>query len=398
MRPRTVLFLEQQGEWGGAQRILADVLALSREAGFRCAVAVQGSGPFREALRRAGYPAIDLPLGTYPGGHKSLRDELRFLLRSAWSTLVLVLLIVRHRADLLYANGPRTLPCGIAAGRLTGRPVIWHLHNVLPDGKERRLAAMLTRWVDHVIACSRSAAARLVVDRPALQAKCSVIYAPLPKWESSEPPAAADDRNLVPQRPLTFGILGRVTPFKGQEEFVEAAIGVLQQTDQARFLVVGNPAHGDRSDRDYLCRIAKRVRDLGFTEQITFLEFQPDVETCYSLIDVVVCASQGSEGLPCVLIEAMVLGKAVIGPALGGVAELVDHLRTGILVERASPRNLCEAMMALRRNPELRRSLGRSARLEVLSRFSRTRFQQEIAGILGSFLAAEQSGSRRQLA
>src|SRR5262249_25511944 len=157
-------------------------------------------------------------------------------------------LIVRNHFDLVFANGPRTFACGALAGRLTGRPVIWHLHNVLPS-KMAAALSLMTPWVSQLIACSRAAAEPLLERPSSLQSKIRLIHNPVPDWpETPQSGRAVTNLSGHGEGVVSFGLLGRVTPFKGQAQFVQAAHLVLQRSKNVRFFIIGSPAPDDAED------------------------------------------------------------------------------------------------------------------------------------------------------
>ena len=77
-----------------------------------------------------------------------------------------------------------------------------------------------------------------------------------------------------------------------------------------------------------------------------------------------------SEGLPNVVLEAMACAVPVIGSDTAGIAEAVEHDRTGFLVPPADPPSIAAAARRLLGDPELRRRMGRAARAAATERFS----------------------------
>jgi glycosyltransferase involved in cell wall biosynthesis len=93
-----------------------------------------------------------------------------------------------------------------------------------------------------------------------------------------------------------------------------------------------------------------------------------ELATRYRRAAVVVCPSR-SEGFGVVCAEAMAHGKPVVATAVGGLKELVQHGKTGLLVEAGSPQALRLAVEQLLASPDLRRRLGAAARADVTTRF-----------------------------
>jgi len=385
-----LLFLDQFGTLGGGQRVLLETLNSLDPAQYQTMVALGTDGDFRERLLDDGIPVMDLPLGNYHSGKKTLLDMVRFFFRSLYCAFVLTRWVFRHRPNLLFANGPRTFICVTLAGCLTHRPVIWHLHNVLPKGAELSLLAVFSRWVHTIVVCSRAAAEPLLDKRPGLQSKVRLIYNPVPR---SKQPTPGDVDKLrecfgVQSEDVCIGIFGRVTPFKGQWHFLQAARLVLQQTQGAHFFVIGSPA-ADKTDQEYCSQLRLTVEQSGMKNSVFFIEHQREVEKYLAMVDVVVVASQGPEALPQTIIEAMSMGKPVIAPASGGTVEILEDGKTGLFAEVNEPNQLAATMMRLIHNSDTRKSLGRSAQERISRHDSREKFAEAIQFTLKNCLAEE---------
>ena len=385
-----LLFLDQFGTLGGGQRVLLETLNSLDRAQYQTMVALGTAGDFRERLLDDGIPVMDLPLGNYHSGEKTLLDMVRFFFRSLYCALVLTRWVFRHRPNLLFANGPRTFICVILAGRLTHRPVIWHLHNVLPAGIELSLLAVFSRWVHTIVVCSRAAAQPLLERRPSLQSKVRLIYSPVPRLKQPTPGDVDKLRESFGVQPeqVCIGIFGRITKFKGQLQFLQAARLVLQQVHGASFFVIGSPA-ANKTDQKYYSQLRLTVEQSGMKNSVFFIEHQREVEKYLAMMDVVVVASQSPEALPQTILEAMSMGKAVIAPAAGGIVEILEDGKTGLFAEVNEPNQLATTMLKLIHYPDTRKSLGRSAQERISHHDSRETFAEEIQLTLKNCLAQE---------
>jgi glycosyltransferase involved in cell wall biosynthesis len=388
--PYKLLFLDQFGTLGGGQRVLSETLTSLDRAQYQTTVALGTDGDFRQRLLDDGISVMDLPLGNYHSGKKTPLDRVRFFIRSLCCALVLTRWVFRHRPNLLFANGPRTFVCATLAGRLTRRPVIWHLHNVLPAGVELSLLALFSRWVHTIVVCSQAAADPLLDRRPCLQSKIRLIYNPVPRLKQPTPGDVDRLRESYGVHPkqICIGILGRVTPFKGQWYFLQAARLVLRQEPEARFFVIGSPA-ADKSDQEYYLKLRLIVEQSGMMNSVFFVEHQRDVENFLAMMDVVVVASQGPEALPQTVIEAMSMGKVVIAPASGGIVEIVEDSKTGLFARVDQPEKLAAAMLKVVREPDILKSLGSRAQVIVAAHHSRERFGEAIQSTLRGCLTQE---------
>lgn len=116
--------------------------------------------------------------------------------------------------------------------------------------------------------------------------------------------------------------------------------------------------------------IEEKVRDLDLEDRARLVGYQDEVAPWFALMDAVVLASYANEGVPQSLLQAMAMGKAVVGSAVGGIPEVVIEGETGLL---APPRDAAALALALRRLQEdagLRQELGRRGRNFVVEKFS----------------------------
>ena len=376
---RNLLFIDQFGHFGGAQHVLLETLKSLDSSQFRYHVALNGPGPFKEALMKMGVKVVDLPLGNYNSAKKTLSDALRFGIRTLLCTLVLARHARRWKCDLLYANGPRTFVSAVMAGCLLRRRVIWHLHNVLTNQAEIRLLLFFSSRVSKIIVCSHAVAAPLLAGIPQLKTKIRVLYNPHPDWDWAPPanhgPRSREEQD-VKESHFRFGILGRITPFKGQKEFLKAAESIVEQVPEARFFVIGSPVPGDTVGISYQAELGEQVRNTALESRTFFLPHQASIRERVESLDAVVNASTGPEALPQSLIEAMFLSKPVIAPAQGGPLEMIEDSVTGLLYRPYDEAALARRMLDLLRSPELVRQLGLRARVKAMEQFSRPRFQR----------------------
>jgi len=128
--------------------------------------------------------------------------------------------------------------------------------------------------------------------------------------------------------------VGRIQPLKGLDVAVRA-LACLDRPD-ANLVVVGGASGLD--GRAEVERIEKLVAELGLAEQVRFVEPVPHhlLSTYYRAADVCLVPSR-SESFGLVALEAAACGTPVVASAVGGLRTLVEHERTGFLVEGRDP-------------------------------------------------------------
>jgi len=149
------------------------------------------------------------------------------------------------------------------------------------------------------------------------------------------------------------GIVGRLFPEKDHATFLAAAERVLQTMGKAVFLIVG-----DGSLRSW---VESEIKRRGMTDRVLVLGERRDAKQVMQILDVLVLTSV-SEGLPNVLLEGAVSGVATVTTAAGGAAEVVINGETGYVVPCGDWKQVGDRIVALLKDPQLRRQFGEAAK------------------------------------
>jgi glycosyltransferase involved in cell wall biosynthesis len=169
------------------------------------------------------------------------------------------------------------------------------------------------------------------------------------------------------------GVVGRVTPLKGIEDFLHAAATVSARFPNARFLIVGDgfTVRGRTIEPDDLYReqLRRLAADLGLQDRVTFTGFRAQVEQVLPELTVSVQPSL-SEGLSNSLLESMAAGLPVVATRVGGTSEAVQDGENGLLVPPRNPEALAEAISRLLAEPDFAQRLGEAARRRITTRYS----------------------------
>ena len=171
----------------------------------------------------------------------------------------------------------------------------------------------------------------------------------------------------APGVPLV-GIVGRLVPIKNHELFLETARRLIERGIAAGFVIVGG---GDREPA--LREIAKRC---GIDAHVRFLGWRRDLADIYRSLDVVALTSR-NEGTPVALIEAMAAERAVVATRIGGVEDVIESEKTGLLIQADNIEELASAITRLLADQALRARLGKAARTAVLAKYSKARLLAE---------------------
>ena len=260
----------------------------------------------------------------------------------------------KKRVDVLHANNFALEP--LWAARLLRIGIVSHLHGFLYIPMERSRRRSI-RHVKAFVSISRAvteSAVRAGVDPTKIHEIPNFVER-VP--EASPPPMPTE---------LAIGIFGRVAQWKGQKEFLRAAMQVLPRFPGLRLYVVGDASDGDPR---YLAECREIARSSPFVDQIEFTGLVTDVAAYYRKCTVVVHASIEPEPFGMVVIEAMAEGRPVVASLLGAPPEIIQEGIDGYLVNPKDPDAMAARITGLLADPALAADMGRQGHKKVLMNY-----------------------------
>jgi len=163
---------------------------------------------------------------------------------------------------------------------------------------------------------------------------------------------------------FNIGMVGRINEAKGQHLLIKAVDRLVKDGLNVNAYFVGHPMK-----ESYLVDLKNDVKLRGVEKNIHFLGFMKNPHYFYQICDAVVLASK-RETFGLVLIEAMQVGTAVIGSNSGGVIEIIDDEKTGLLFESQNDESLAKAIKKLIDNPDLKNSIAKAGQEKCQDKFS----------------------------
>lgn len=222
--------------------------------------------------------------------------------------------------DVIHAHDWHTYYAGMAAQKVSGKPLIVHIHATEFDRTGENVNTLVydieragMTAADRVIAVS-NLTRKTVIERHGIDAK--KVFTVHNAIEPVERPEVMNIKKAVKEKVVTF--LGRITFQKGPEYFVETAYKVLQKDRNIRFVMAGSG--------DMLIKMIRRAAQLKITDRFHFTGFLKGeaVDRMFAMSDVFVMPSV-SEPFGLVPLEAMRTNVPVIVSKQSGVAEILKH-------------------------------------------------------------------------
>jgi glycosyltransferase involved in cell wall biosynthesis len=190
--------------------------------------------------------------------------------------------------------------------------------------------------------------------------------------------------------PPVIGILGRLSPWKGQHIFLQAAALVRHQFPEAKFQIIGSSLFqeaGQLPGGSYEAELRDLAGQLGLESSVEFTGFRSDVAAAVDGLTVLVHASTVGEPFGQVVIEGMMAGKPVVATAGGGVPEIIEDGVSGILVPMGEVKPMAGAIMRLLESPQAAGHMGQAARARVLDRFTIQHTVDKVEGVYTALLS-----------
>ena len=265
-------------------------------------------------------------------------------------------IIRRENIDIVHARSRVPALAGYMASKITGRIFITTAHGYY----RKHFLSTVMAWGKFVIVASNIMAKHMVGDFGTPYERIRLIPrgADLDKFTFRSP----STRQF---KDFTIGMVSRITPLKGHADFIKAVSLLRRHIPKLKALIVGDaPKSKYKGDLDLL------VRRFGLANIVEFAPATKDVPSVMNRLNVLVSATVTPEAFGRVIIEAHAVGVPVVATRVGGVVDIIEDDRTGLLCSPQDPKDMSEKLLRLYRDPKLCESLALAGRKRVESDFN----------------------------
>jgi len=352
---KSILFVSHISDLSGAPISLSLLVRNLNKDKYHSIIALPGPGPIRSKL-----DASNIYCQIY-------KDT---FLHKTFPSLKIYRILKERQIDLVYLNTSASIWAAKAA-KLLGIPVISHIREDLRGLNNLIMRAKIKFWSDRILLISNW------MKNFIRTGKAVVIHNTVD---------IADFQHLDPDRiRLEFNIKNKIIVFvgsleerKGIKYLLKAFPLIKASIPDAKLLIVGKPLPGQKN---YLNMLKSMAKD----KDIIFAGARPDVYDVLSAGDILAAPSL-SEAFGRILIEAMACGKPVVATNVGGIPEIVENGKTGLLVPPKDEKSLADAVIKLFTDKALADSMGLAGKKRAGTYFNIGTQIKEIEEVLDGYL------------
>lgn len=368
-----VLILITKSNWGGAQRYVYDLATNLPKDRYEVEVMAGGNGPLIDGLNMAGIIANgDLPIGR----DISIKEDIKAFFK-------LLKIIKDRRPDILHVNSSKIGGLGALAGRLMRVPkIVFTAHGWAFNENRNQLSKLLIKlsyWLtillSHITIAVSEAAKYQIRNWPYVYDKITVVHNGIKQNSYFSKVNARSELSKINPRlseiiqsrankdAIFVGSVGELHHIKGYDYALRGIHDFIKYNPDKKifYIIIG---YGEEKDE-----IAKAVLDLGLEKNVILLGHVPDAYQYLKAFDIFLIPSL-SEGLPYTALEAGLYGLPTIATAVGGIPEIIDDMKSGILIQSRKSKEIQYAIEFYIDHKKVEKEHSVAIREKIINNFS----------------------------
>lgn len=375
MAPARILQVCSSLAWGGTEMHVPILAGKLRDRGHDVRLVLHPKGSIAGEARERGFSVETVPIGGYV---------------NPLSTCALGRCIRRFRPGVLHLHLSRDLWQAVPAARLAGfgGPLLLTKHVGSYVTKKDPLHRWLYRRVSRVITVSETLNRNVRETCPVPPDRVVTVHPALDlvRFDPARYDREDTRRSLgIASGVRLVGTVGRLSPGKGYEEFLQAARLLRDRHREMplRFVVVGEASYGEEAYHD---GIVRQARELGLGDTVLFTGFRRDIPALLNAMDVFIFPSR-AEGFGATVIEAMAMGVACVSTRSDGTLDTVEDGETGLVFQGGDAEGLARSVESLLMDERLRVRMAETGRVRARARFSLDTMTDRVEALYAASMA-----------
>lgn len=367
-----VIYLHVGAELYGSDKVLLELVTGLDKSKFEPIVVLPEEGPLLEQLKINNVKTYVVPYPILRRKYFNLRGIYQYISTFVSKTKEVAEIAKKEKIDVIHTNTIAVFE-GAYLKRLIKKPNLWHVHEIIttPRFMNWLTSFMVGRFSDKIISISNATKENLGKSKFVSNKNIQVIYNGI-SLDEIQPIGDLRTELSIANDHLVFGHVGRVNAWKGQQDFLSAAIPLMKKHLNIELVLSGNAYKGQEWREQDLVRFVSQYPEVK--DRIHFLGYRSDVGKVFNTMDVFVTCSTRPEPFSMVTIEAMAHEKPVIAYNAAGPGEIVQEGVSGKLVKANDINSLRDAMTYYVNNPNAISIQGTNAYRRVKNTFSEDEF------------------------
>jgi len=361
--PLNVLHLRASTGFGGAENIILSICQNLDPQRFRLSILSTFPNRYENSFLAAAAERLEIPYDTLRYSHRFSLTTIRDFL----------LYLQRRQIDIVHAHGYRENILACFAIYFKNVATVSTTHGWITDQVRKKIDLWALRPLHRILAVSQTAYQELLAygfDKGKIVLLVNAVD--VNRFRKLTVSSPLKNKFNVRNGDFVIGTAARLSPEKGIDDLLRAAVHVVRQCQNAKFLIVG-----DGPMREALEKLAD---ELGLKDSVRFAGYQDDLVAIYNLMDIYVSPSLQEE-MPRSILEAAACERPMIATNVGAVSQVIKHGETGVLVPARQPQRLAEEILELFQNRQLGEQYGQNVRQWVSLKFSESEFMEKLATI-----------------
>ena len=354
-KPIRIAFLIPHTTYGGAETMAGNLLTYLPPHQFEIFLLAPAGQRLCDLCQERPISHIDWDFPDFPStsfywGERTIFNPLAacwMIMQTIWLALKIARWLKQNDIHWLYSASTQAHLINAFACRLVSTNCLWHFQEIVSPTLARGLGYIFINKLGHSFVQNIVASSQAIAHSLNLPQKTTVIFNSVDLLNFEFPASAKnvlrEEYGLDTDVPL-IGLVGRLTPWKGQKLLLAAAHKILRQGYSAYFFIVGSgvsPKYNFRAELDAV------VQQLQLEGRVIFTGQRQDIPLIMNALDIVVVPSIEPEPFGMVAVEAMAAHKPVIGSDAGGLSEIIIPAETGLLFPLGDEEALATSIMQL---------------------------------------------------
>lgn len=359
---KNVLFIHQSAELYGSDKTILMFISSLDKTKYKPVVVVPFEGPLTREFEKNNIEVVIAPvLKLY---RKMLTPKNMLLATKEYKQGLDILenLHKKYKFDLVYSHTLAAL-IGIIFARKHNIKHLWHIQEILakPVAINKIFKQLLNLKANHKAIYDSKATMKFWIENDVkLTAKSDFVWNGL---DASKIPTYSDEHRKsvrskffeVDETITVIGLVGRINSWKGQPLLLNAYHGIAEKYPNSKLVFIGSAPPNQEFFTDDL---KKSIAGFNLDKQVKIIPFQEDIWQLWDAIDIAVVPSTEPEPFGMVAIEAMLSRKPVIAANHGGLTEIVQNEKTGLLFEPQNADELAKALIVLLDDKNMQTQFG----------------------------------------